>query len=233
MHLTWADLEAAAEREGLYLRGGFHFQDGEEELVISLENGTCAASLVLLGNVGSSLWSRFTGSPEYSDGQDNPLDRWSRRIIEDLGRQFAATALFPSDGPPYMPFQRWAQKAEGLSFSPLGPLIHPRYGLWHAYRGALAFAKRLEGLPEVQRAAHPCDTCADKPCLKTCPVAAFSEEGYDVQRCVQHISRPEGENCMTNSCLARRACPVGRKYLYEEGQSRFHMAQFLKAQQRR
>ena len=40
-------------------------------------------------------------------------------------------------------------RAEAVAPSPLGILIHPDYGLWHAYRGALAFAERL-ALPRAR-----------------------------------------------------------------------------------
>ena len=205
MRTTWADLQDAAEGEGLALRGGFHCQGEVAATIPCDESGRSASSLVLLGNVGGSLWQYFSKSPEYGDGRADPLDRWSHRIIDGLARKFTAKALFPSDGPPYLPFQRWAQIAEGLSPSPLGSLIHPRYGLWHAYRGALVFADRVEGLPTVAKAEHPCLTCTQKPCLTACPVAAFNADGYDAARCVSHISKPEGEDCMLNSCIARRA----------------------------
>ncbi len=31
--------------------------------------------------------------------------------------------------------------AEGLKPSPLGLLMHPEYGLWHGYRGAILFGE--------------------------------------------------------------------------------------------
>ena len=68
----------------------------------------------------------------------NPLDTWSREVIGEVAEEFGARAVSPSDRP-YLPFQQWAMRAEGLRPSPLGILMHPEYGLWHAYRGALLF----------------------------------------------------------------------------------------------
>jgi hypothetical protein len=119
-------------------------------------------------------------------------------------------------------------RAEAVAPSPLGILIHPDYGLWHAYRGALAFADRLALPPRVER-PRPCDSCAGRPCLFACPVGAFSEQGYDVPACTGHISGPAGVPCMGGGCLARRACPVGPAYGYAAAQARFHMAAFLSA----
>lgn len=219
-------LSAAAGEEGLLLRGGFH--PIPEDLVPALPDGRSAASLILLGNAGGSLWPTFAASPERQDGAPDPLDRWSARVIGDLAKRFGAAALFPFGGPPYHPFQRWALRAEKLAASPLGMLIHPAYGLWHAYRGALAFADELP-LPAVSDAVSPCENCVEKPCLTACPVGAFDGKGYNVPACVDFIASPAGEDCMKGSCAARRACPVGRSYGYEAAQAAFHMSTFLAA----
>ncbi|HSS66863.1 MAG TPA: hypothetical protein VLS27_20730, partial [Gammaproteobacteria bacterium] len=123
---------------------------------------------------------------------------------------------------------RWAQKAEPVWPSPIGLLIHREYGLWHAYRGALAFSSRID-LPPARSAERPCDTCVGRPCLSTCPVEAFGESGYDVPRCVAHVESAAGIECLTGGCLARRACPVGREYAYSAQQAEFHTRAFVEA----
>ena len=207
---------------GLALRGGFHpaLEDG----VPALPEGACG-TILLVGNLGGALWPAFSTSPEYADGAPNALDRWTRRILDALAPRFAASTLFPFGGPPWLPFQRWALKADGVAASPLGILIHPEYGLWHAYRGAFAFAETLE-LPEQARAPRPCDSCIDRPCLSRCPVAAFTPGHYDVRGCRTHIGNSEGAICRTRGCLARLACPVGRIHAYPAAQMAFHMAAF-------
>jgi epoxyqueuosine reductase QueG len=184
--------------------------------------------VLLLGFVGSSGWPVFAASAEAADGLADPLDRWSRRVVAALAERFGATALFPFDGPPYWPFQSWGRQAGPLSPSPLGMLIHPRYGLWHSYRGALVFAEALD-LPEREDAPSPCATCAGRPCLSACPVGAFSDKGYDVAACVGWLRSGKGGACLSGGCLARRACPVGPDYAYAPEQAAFHMAAFLKA----
>jgi hypothetical protein len=124
-----------------------------------------------------------------------------------------------------MPFQRWAMRAEAVHPSPIGMLIHPLFGLWHAYRAALAWPEGLD-LPARPALASPCETCAEKPCLSTCPVGAFSRRGYDVPSCVRHLDTPAGADCMGEGCRARRACPVGRDYRYAPVQAEFHMLPF-------
>ncbi len=223
--MNYAAIEAGLGAQGLIARGGFHpdASDG----VPPLSGGTEARTLVLAGNAGPGMWDIFAQAPEFDGGPD-PLNRWSARVLGDLAEQWGASPLFPFGGPPYLPFISWAKRAEGLAESPLGMLIHPDYGLWHAYRGALAFAEEIE-LPPRDARPRPCDTCPDKPCLSACPVDAFTGEGYDVPACVAHIGSAAGADCMDTSCQARRACPAGRDYLYEPAQARFHMAHFLEA----
>jgi SAM-dependent methyltransferase len=41
----------------------------------------------------------------------------------------------------------------------------------------------------------PCETCSGRWCLKTCPVGAFSEAGYDVAACAGHLRSAAGGDC--------------------------------------
>lgn len=207
----------------LLVRGAFH--PGPEDGVPGLPDGAPAATLLLLGFAGGVRWPAFAGSPEARDGRRDPLDRWSRRVIDALAARLDAAALYPFGGPPFLPFQRWAQRAEAVFPSPLGILIHPAWGLWHSYRGALALRARLD-LPERAAAASPCAACADKPCLSACPVAAFSADGYDAAACGAHIAAPAGAACMDGGCRARAACPAGARHRYGQDETRFYMRSF-------
>lgn len=217
--MDWTALRRRIEATGLIARGGFH---PEPEDGVPGEPGT----LVLLGNAGPGMWAAFSRARRE---EADPLDNWTRRIVIALARELGARALFPFGGPPYLPFQRWAMKAEAVRPSPIGPLIHPDYGLWHAYRGALAFEERLT-LPAPDRRPSPCESCADKPCLTSCPVKALAPGAYDVPACVDHISSMEGADCLETGCRARRACPVGRESVYVPAQAGFHMGHFRRAQ---
>jgi ferredoxin len=235
------DLDTIRSRiaeHGLSYRGAFHVEsprprEREREGPIAErwegEGNPSAETLILVGFIGSENWPTFTTSPEATDGQPDPLDRWSTRVITAVAQSLGATPLFPFDGPPYLPFQRWAQKAEPVHPSPLGILIHPDWGLWHAYRGALAFAERID-LPPPDLSPSPCDSCAGKPCLSACPVDAFSPAGYDVHACVIHIAASTGAECMSAGCLARRACPIGPDYRHNPAQAWFHQQAFLASQ---
>ncbi|MGK6315937.1 ferredoxin [Neorhizobium sp. DT-125] len=211
-------IAAALEPHGILVRGVVNFKAGEGP---SLTGGSCALSVILLGNVGGSIWPVFTRWQKTYDGPD-PLDTWSKQLIRPLAEALGATAYFPSD-PPWQPFQRWAMQAEGLKPSPLGILIHPEYGLWHGYRGALAFPFEIDA--PVTKATHPCDHCHGKPCLTACPAGAINLTGFDVPACRTYLASESAEKtCMISGCLARNACPVGEKFRYPPEQLQFHMA---------
>jgi hypothetical protein len=218
---SYAEIAARLARIGLAARGAFR-PDSDDGVPVP------AAVVVLAGSIGGSLWPAFSAAPEAGDSRPHPLDRWTRRILGALASELGAAPLFPFGGPPHLPFQRWARRAEPVAPSPIGILIHPDHGLWHAYRGALAFAAPFDPPPRDRRAS-PCDTCAGKPCLNACPVGAFSGAGYDVARCADHIRAPEGEACLGGGCRARRACPVAPHLAHEPAQARFHMTAFLAA----
>ncbi|NTG46796.1 4Fe-4S dicluster domain-containing protein [Agrobacterium rhizogenes] len=216
-------LRAALGVHGVFVRGMVCFDDGEGPL---LRDGTPARSVILLGNIGGSIWQPFSRWWQLSEntGCRDPLDDWSKAIIQPIAAALGATAYFPSD-PPWQPFQRWAMKAEGLSASPLGILIHPEYGLWHGYRGALGFAESIEEHGARTVSKHPCDHCAEKPCLTACPADAVTSVGFDVAGCRSHLRTDMGQvGCMIGGCLARNACPVGASYRYSPAQLAFHMA---------
>jgi hypothetical protein len=137
-----ADAQAGG---GMSLRGAFHPLPGE---VPALPDGSRVATLVLLGLAGAAGWAAFAASDERRDGLPEPLDRWSRRTIDSLAGRHGAMAWYPFDGPPWLPFLRWARQAEPMHASPLGLLIHPRWGLWHSYRGALALRERVALAPQ-------------------------------------------------------------------------------------
>jgi hypothetical protein len=224
MAVSLDELIANSELLGLAYRGAFH--PAPEESVPTLADGTPALTIVLLGWTGSVQWPVFAASPEADDGRPDPLNRWSKRLIDGMAMELGAAAFYPFGGPPWLDFQRWALRAEPIHHSPLGLLIHPQWGLWHSYRGALGLRERLE-LPHWERVAHPCESCREHPCLSACPVSAFAlDHAYDVAACHNYLNEGTAE-CLTQACAARRACPVASEMRYVETQAAFHMRAFL------
>ncbi|MBZ9996675.1 4Fe-4S dicluster domain-containing protein [Mesorhizobium sp. BH1-1-4] len=219
MSSRYAHVAAALARYGLILRGGFNCVEGQDAPI-----DPSTKSILLVGQAGAAPWPHFQRWLAQQPGIANPLDTWSRAVIGAVAETFGARAVSPSDKP-YLPFQQWAMRAEGLKPSPLGILMHPRYGLWHAYRGALLFEEEIV-LPEPRETIHLCDTCVDKPCLKSCPVDAYSTDGFAYEACLAHVRGANGGPCRTGGCLDRNACPYGTQYRYPRDVQAFHMASF-------
>ncbi|ASY63404.1 Ferredoxin [Sinorhizobium sojae CCBAU 05684] len=216
-------IRAALRPHGLFLRGTVNFSEGEP--APGLTSGRAAACVLLIGNIGGSIWepfARWRGDAADAGGMD-PLDNWSKQAILPVAESTGATAYFPSD-PPWQPFQQWAMRAEGLKPSPLGILIHSRYGLWHGYRGALGFDRAMPATGEVAT-GHACNACAQKPCVAACPAQALVSGLFDVRRCRTHLKcEVRACDCLASGCRSRDVCPVGQDYRYPAGQLRFHMA---------
>ena len=215
------EIEHALRDSGLTPRGAFHPAAGDGVPPVAAD--TPARTVVLAGNAGPHMWRAFGAARARSP---ITLDEWSARVLSELAARLGARAVYPFELP-YLPFQRWAMRAESCHPSPLGLLIHPDYGLWHGYRGALLFAAELE-LPPPERRASPCASCAGRPCLSACPAGAFSGTAYDVPACARHLAGAPEPACMDIGCLARHACPIGRDYRYAPAQARFHMQAFLR-----
>ncbi|MCY3768867.1 MAG: hypothetical protein OXG56_05815 [Gammaproteobacteria bacterium] len=220
-----------SRRYGLVVRGGFH--PGRDDGIPEIADGVPAGSLVLLGNAGSSLWECFSVSPEYSDGRPDPLDRWSEGVGLELARHFSGRAFFPFGGPPHQPFLEWARKSESLQSSRLGMLIHPEYGLWHAYRFALALRPRIPEFSGKPAGPDICASCVEQPCLQACPVEAFTGTRYDVESCYGYLKSNRESSCRRETCLARAACPEGGAFRYQAEHAGFHTGKYFERLVRR
>ena len=179
-------------------------------------------TISLIGPDEPAFWPILTASFEYHDGQPDPMDRWSRRVLTQVAEDSQAEALFPFGGPPFAPFYTWAVQSGRFWPSPIGFLVHDQMGLFASFRGAI----RWRGASVPADGHKPCQSCADKPCATACPVGAFGAFGYDVAACKAHVASNEGQSCLNTGCLARRACPVGQG-LRLPAQAAFHMEAFL------
>jgi len=215
--ITYEQVRQVVEPTGLICRGGFHPDLSDN---VPGNPGTC----IMVGNAGAQFWQSFMQArPEGPD----PIETWTADILGRISANLGADVLFPFSGPPYHPFLTWAQKSEPVWYSPIGPLIHPVFGLWHAYRGLLLFQDHIS-LPEMDPTAKsPCESCDGQPCLTACPVDAVTGSSFDVDACSGHIGSQDGTACLQTGCAARRACPVGHDYLYPSAQANYHMQFFL------
>ncbi len=215
----YSTIAQSVEPHGLVVRGGF--APTSADAVPYACAGRPTATVIMIGNTGGAMWHAFEGARR---DEPNPLDAWVARVVAPLAWQVRARAVYPYDTPP-MPFQRWAQRAWPLHASPLGLMIDPEFGLWHALRAALLFDKVVV-VPAMAQTPAPCATCTDKPCLSACPVSAFSAKGFDYKSCRAHLAKPDGDPCVMDGCKSRAACPVGIQHIYSAAQLRFHSRSF-------
>lgn len=207
--MTYTAITDAARANCLDMMGGVN-EDG--------------GTVILLGP-GAGFWPHFQTSPEMQDGMPDPIDRWSIRVITAMADALDAEPLFPFGGPPYLPFLRWAIDSGRAWQSPAGMLVHDTSGLMVSYRGALRFARPV-ALPPPPAAA-PCVTCDGQPCMTACPVNALSAaRGYDVAACHGFLDSTAGQDCLSQGCKARRACPVSQRFDRDPDQSALHMRSF-------
>lgn len=183
-------------------------------------------SVALLSPDADAFWPIFEQSKELEDGRPDPIDRWSRRVIQVLANAVDGLAVLPFEGPPYHPFSTWAQRAGVAWQSPSGLLVHAVHGLWISFRGAVALGERRDAPPEINKS--PCMSCS-APCLKACPVEAFSATSYAYGSCLTHVRSSDGAHCMELGCMARHACPVGQHLAPPLQQLHLHMRAFARA----
>lgn len=211
----FAVLEEALVPLGLLLRGG---------CALIPEDGLGDGTLLLVGSVGSAFWA--VASPQFA-AVDHPMDAWTRQRLDPVAAAVGAEVLYPFDGPPFYPFQRWLGRACGLSASPTGVLIDPVYGLWHAVRAALILRTPWDG-PVRAPVGDLCASCREKPCLTACPAGAIQPTGPQPDRCLSELTGQDRATCRVQGCAARLACPVGQAFRYPPDQQAFHQRAFLR-----
>lgn len=209
-------LEALLAPHGLIVLGGFAAEAGDPPL----PSGAPARFGALIGNAGPAMWRAFAAARR---DEPHPLNAWNRRVVDPIAAALGATAAYPFDEP-FLPFHLWAGRTGAIFASPMTPAIHPLYGTWFGLRGALFSAEPLAELRPP--AVHPCESCAEKPCLDVCPSGAIRAK--DAGLCLDHLERNPASDCVAQACRARRACPVGREFAYGPEQARFHMEAFVR-----
>ena len=90
----------------------------------------------LIGNLGGQFWEVFAASGYLEDGKGDPLDRWTRSVLDPLARELDCQVRYPF-GTPVWPFLKWAKRATGAAISPIFVNIQPDVGLWWAVRGGV------------------------------------------------------------------------------------------------
>lgn len=184
--------------------------------------------LIVLGNAGRSLWQSVRRQQEISEPvTDHPVDDYSRAVAQAFIDQFLSAdtcqLLYPSSLPVSLislgEFCGWSSPSQ------LGMGIHPGYGLWFAYRAVILTDAPLPAIPR-QASTDVCASCTAKPCVAACPGRAVSEDSaFNLQACTSWRLKKDSE-CEL-SCAARKACPVGQAFSYQDDQLAYHMGRSL------
>ncbi|UZD91218.1 ferredoxin [Cognatishimia activa] len=207
-------IESTLQKHALTIVGGFHPPDDEWF--------TGYQTALMIGPDEPEFWSHFTQQPEYLDGLPDGMDRFSKRVLQQVAEKLGGKVYFPSDGPPYPPFIQWALKSSCYQ-SPVGLLVHHKAGLFTSFRGVLALSE-FHDLPLPHD--NPCDSCVNQPCKTACPIEALTPSGYDVAACKTYIGSKVGSACLSG-CKVRLSCPVSQNFGRVKAQSEFHMKAFV------
>ena len=181
-----------------------------------------ARAAAVVGSGGRAFFDGFAAAPEARDGQRNPLDRYTARVVAGAVERALAgsgarhAVAYPFGTTPVIPFQRLGRAAGLGGPGPLALQIHPVFGPWWAYRALVVLDRPLS--PE----APPGDGCAgcSAPCVAACPAGAVARAGFDLGAC--HARRLTAVAC-AESCAARIACIRGPEHRYRDEQLAFHM----------
>ena len=183
-------------------------------------------SLILIGHSGNTMWQKL--HEKGKKGQD-PVDKFSvfyaELFVEKYLDDCEHVVLYPGELP--IPLQRLGALAGWHHSSPLGLGINSVFGPWFGYRAALLVRAKLPVIMDPS-GESPCEQCADKPCISTCPAKALSEsELPNISICVDY--RMQERSPCELQCLARLACPIGPEFRYCEEQLNYFYGRSITA----
>lgn len=187
-----------------------------------------AGSVLMIGNYGGSMWeilqADMEADPSKYDGNRDPVDDLSSEAIEGAVGELAdsglrACAVYPwrQEACGWLPFQSWALVCGFGKMGLVGVVVHPEYGPWLSFRGAIIVDAGVEPDPPLAD-FEPCEEC-EAPCIEECPAGAVSREGCDVRKCLG--ARLFDSRCEMR-CAAREACVYGREHRFSREQITYH-----------
>ncbi|MDO8431803.1 MAG: hypothetical protein Q7S58_05265 [Candidatus Binatus sp.] len=240
MSATLEMIRRAAAPHGLNLVGAVsvaRYDSAVKEVSRAGAIDPAARSIAIVGNGGGALWRAFQRHLERHPGwfqRENPLDDFTREVIErDVatalrGAGLRCTIIYPfmSSGPT-LNFIELAKIAGIAGPSILGVAVHPVYGPWIAFRGAILLNEVIDS-PGEAAGFDPCPRCTVRSCIPACPVGAISvAAGWDIPECLTH--RVEVEPDCAPRCHARAGCVLGPEHRYPDDELAYHQMRSLRA----
>lgn len=189
--------------------------------------------LLLFANGGPQFWHAFSAYRiQFADSVDNvddPMDQYARAIVaafleeNKLNHQFQ----FVYPGSYVLNLQSLGRLLGWHQDTPLKIGLHPLYGVWFAYRAAVLVNSDFPSTAWIDSSTtvSPCQTCASKACVVSCPAGAVTAAQYYLDQCLDYRTQ-ENSPC-AQRCISREACPVAPEYRYSDEQIRYHYKQSL------
>lgn len=189
----------------------FHQFLNSQKIKINPDDVIC-----LIASGGRELWKHLNHPLEIAN---NPIEKYSIELINKFDPN--AVILFPNDQF-HFPLQKLGRALNLSTASPLGLDLNADYGAWFAFRGAFLTNKKVD-LSMPPAALSPCESCSEKPCIKTCPAEAIKHNSpFNVNKCSEY--RFIKKSMCGDVCLARLSCPYKKEHQYSEEQINYHMS---------
>ena len=179
------------------------------------------SSIILLGPHEPSYWPAISDSPEWQDGMEHPVDRWSHWVMERLAKVTESKTYFPFGEQPAL-FPKWALASDRAWQSPVEMAIQAEAGLLVSCRGAL----ELDYSIQASRRESPCPNCT-KPFMTACPVGTLIGGDYDLDACWGYVRADLEPRCFSARYLVRRAYLIRTLHPPIAEHSAYHMQQSL------
>lgn len=213
---------------GLNLFASLRCDELPETLQTQLQRGGVPVDeythLLLTGHGGRLFWQKLQ---EVGMKTADPVDTFSTQLTTQFINDYLGNPrhlqLYPF-GDYLVPLTQLGEWVGWSHPSPLGQGISEQFGVWFAYRTAVLVNGNFPTTPRIQTES-PCQSCAAKPCITTCPAGAVQVEEFQIPPCVNF--RLSDHSPCADRCLARMACPVAPEHRYTLPQIQYHYVHSL------
>ena len=113
---TLLSIQRMLDKKSLVIVGYFN-PDGSDNVCSKVR------TILLVGPKEPLFWDLFKKSSEYRDNEENPLDRWSKKTIDEIAIKSNGRSFFPFEDL-FQPFIDWAKKCSTMGSSPVRLLVH-------------------------------------------------------------------------------------------------------------